>query len=283
MRVIVTGARGQLGTDVVRLLDMQGEIVYAADLADMDITNAQSVESFFHAHPADAVIHCAAYTAVDKAESEPELCRLVNETGTQHIARAAEAAGAKLVYISTDYVYPGEGTQPQSEDTTPAPRNVYGRTKYAGELAVQQCSRLFILRTSWVFGLHGNNFPFKMLSLAKTHDSLCVVNDQVGSPTFTEDLASLICRMIRTESYGTYNVSNEGFCSWYDFAETIFHKANLNITLKPVSSEAFAAAADRPRNSRMSKDALCKAGFERLPRWQDALDRFLSRALMKES
>ncbi len=279
MQVIVTGARGQLGADVVRLLRTHGETVFAADVDEMDVTDENSVRDFFALHPSDAVVHCAAYTAVDNAESEPELCRMVNETGTLHVARCAEAQGAKLVYVSSDYIYPGTGDQPQTEDTPAAPLNVYGRTKYAGELAAAVCSRLFILRTSWVFGVHGENFPHKMLSLARTHDRLRVVDDQIGSPTFTEDLATLICQMLHTESYGTYNATNEGFCSWYDFAAEIFRKTNLRIQLDRVSTADFHAPADRPRNSRLSKAALMDAGFSPLPTWQDALDRFLAHTL----
>ena len=278
MRVIVTGARGQLGTDVVRLLKKLGETVFAADVDEMDVTDENSVRDFFALHPADAVVHCAAYTAVDRAESEPDTCRLVNETGTRNVALCAEEQGAKLVYISTDYIYPGTGEQPQTESTPASPLNVYGQTKYAGELAAAVCGRLFILRTSWVFGLNGDNFPRKMLSLAETHDHLRVVDDQVGSPTFTEDLALLICRMLPTDAYGTYNATNEGFCSWFDFAAEIFRKAKVSVELERVSTLEFHAPADRPRNSRLSKDALQRAGFSPLPTWQDALDRYLAQA-----
>ena len=275
MHVIVTGAAGQLGQDVVACLARRGHTPIPTDISDLDITRRDDVLSFFARKKADAVIHCAAYTAVDRAEDDALTSRTINVIGTQNIAEAAEQNGMKMLYVSTDYVYPGKGFRPQTEQTLPAPCNVYGQTKYDGELAAAACSRLFIVRTSWVFGTGGNNFVKTMLHLSETHDTLSVVVDQVGSPTFTEDLSPLLCHMIETDCFGTYNASNEGFCSWYGFAREIFRLAGRNVLVLPVSSETYKSRAARPKNSRMSKNKLICAGFSPLPTWQDALSRYL--------
>lgn len=280
MKVIVTGAHGQLGSDVVCALQMSGHTPIPADREEFDITDADQTQAFFLLHRPDAVIHCAAYTAVDKAESEADICRLVNVTGTENVARAAEMIHAKMLYISTDYIYGGQGETPLCESSPASPLNVYGQTKYAGELAAQKCSRLFVVRTSWVFGLGGCNFIKTILRLAKSGGTLRVVCDQVGSPTFTEDLAVLLCAMIGTEKYGTYNATNENFCSWFDFAQTILRKSGQSAKVLPVSSEEYGAPAVRPKNSRLSKQKLSDNGFSRLPSWEDALDRFLARYLV---
>ncbi|MGN0635031.1 MAG: dTDP-4-dehydrorhamnose reductase [Acutalibacteraceae bacterium] len=277
MKVIVTGARGQLGSDVVFALQRSGHTPIPADREEFDITDAEQTQAFFLLHRPDAVIHCAAYTAVDKAESEADICRLINVTGTENVARAAEAVHAKMLYISTDYIYGDHGETPLCETSPAAPLNVYGQTKYAGELAAQKCNRLFVVRTSWVFGLGGCNFIKTILRLAQTHDTLRVVSDQIGSPTFTEDLAVLLCAMIDTEKYGTYNATNENFCSWFDFAQTILQKSGCPAKVLPVTTEEYGAPAVRPKNSRLSKQKLCDSGFSRLPPWEDALDRFLAR------
>lgn len=280
MKVIVTGAHGQLGSDVVCALQKSGHTPIPADREEFDITDADQTQAFFLLHRPDAVIHCAAYTAVDKAESEADICRLVNVTGTENVARAAEMIHAKMLYISTDYIYGGQGETPLCESSPASPLNVYGQTKYAGELAAQKCSRLFVVRTSWVFGLGGCNFIKTILRLAKSGGTLRVVCDQVGSPTFTEDLAVLLCAMIGTEKYGTYNATNENFCSWFDFAQTILRKSGQSAKVLPVSSEEYGAPAVRPKNSRLSKQKLSDNGFSRLPSWEDALDRFLARYLV---
>ena len=280
MKVIVTGAHGQLGSDVVCALQKSGHTPIPADREEFDITDADQTQAFFLLHRPDAVIHCAAYTAVDKAESEADICRLVNVTGTENVARAAEMIHAKMIYISTDYIYGGQGETPLCESSPASPLNVYGQTKYAGELAAQKCSRLFVVRTSWVFGLGGCNFIKTILRLAKSGGTLRVVCDQVGSPTFTEDLAVLLCAMIGTEKYGTYNATNENFCSWFDFAQTILRKSGQSAKVLPVSSEEYGAPAVRPKNSRLSKQKLSDNGFSRLPSWEDALDRFLARYLV---
>ncbi len=277
MQVIVTGSRGQLGTDVCASLKAKGHTVLALDLPDVDITNEDQVRSFFNRNRSDAVIHCAAFTSVDRAESDPATCARVNVDGTRNIARAAEKHGAKLIYISSDYIYGGCGNEPLTETDAPHPVNVYGKTKYEGELESRLCSRLFIVRTSWVFGLHGNNFVKTILRLSETQDVLRVVCDQIGSPTFTEDLAKLLCSMIETECYGVYNASNEGFCSWHEFAEEILRIYGRKVCVWPVSSAEYASAALRPSNSRLSKQMLSDAGFSRLPHWKDALVRCLRR------
>ena len=226
----------------------------------------------------DVIVHCAAYTAVDKAEDEGrEICRKVNVEGTRNMAQCAKELDAKFMYFSTDYVFPGTGTTPYVEDDVTGPSNFYGLTKLEGEQVVKELlTKYFTLRISWVFADHGHNFIRTMLRLSETHDTLTVVNDQIGSPTYCPDVAKLVCEMIRTEKYGTYHVTNEGLCSWYDFAVEIFRQAGKKVTVKPVTSEEYGASkAVRPKNSRMSKDKLVQAGFDRLPPWQDALTRFL--------
>lgn len=277
MNVIVTGSRGQLGRDVCAALLQNGHAVYGLDLPDVDITDARQVRRFFDAYAPDAAIHCAAFTSVDRAQSDPDTCARVNVDGTRNIAEAAQAHGAKLVYISSDYVYGGCGTEAMTETYAPRPVNVYGKTKYEGELQAKCCSRLFVVRTSWVFGLHGDNFVKTILCLSETQDVLRVVCDQIGSPTFTEDLAELLCAMIETDRYGVYNASNEGFCSWHEFAEEILRLAGRKVCVWPVLSAEYASAACRPLNSRMSKQKLTDAGFARLPQWKDALVRCLRR------
>lgn len=277
MKIIVTGAHGQLGTDVCKALSKKGHAVIPTDIADLDITKSSDVFDFFKKTSPDAVIHCAAYTAVDKAETEKDICRLVNETGTENIAKACESVGAKLLYISTDYVYGSDTEAPLCVTEKANPLNQYGITKYNGELlAKENCSRLFVVRTSWVFGKHGNNFVKTMLRLGKERDSLRVVCDQIGSPTYTADLSRLICDMIETDKYGTYNATNEDFCSWYEFACEIFRLSELSVNVIPVTTEEYASVAARPKNSRLSKDELSLAGFDRLPSWKDALSRFLA-------
>ena len=277
MRVIVTGSGGQLGRDVCASLTAKGHGVCGLDLPDVDITDNAQVASYFEAHQPDAVIHCAAFASVDRAESDPQTCFNVNVNGTRNVAEAAEACGAKLVYISSDYIYGGCGTQPLTESSEAHPVNVYGQTKFEGELQARRCSRLFIVRTSWVFGLHGENFVKTILRLAEKQDVLRVVCDQIGSPTFTEDLAELLCAMISTTRYGVYNASNEGFCSWHEFAEEILRLSGRKVCVWPVTSAQYASKACRPCNSRMSKQKLSDAGFARLPFWKDALVRCLRR------
>lgn len=276
MRVLVTGAKGQLGRDLMNELKRQGLEGIGVDVEEMDITDPEKCRSVIGQAGADAVIHCAAYTAVDAAEDQAELCRKINGEGTRNVAEACRDAGVKLMYISTDYVFDGEGTRPWEPDDERAPLNVYGQTKYEGELAIEELlDRYYIIRIAWVFGAAGKNFIKTMLRLGRERGAVSVVNDQVGSPTYTYDLARLLVDMVQTQHYGRYHSTNEGECSWYEFACEIFRQAGLEVQVTPVSSEAFAAKAKRPANSRMSKEKLTEKGFVRLPDWQDALKRFL--------
>lgn len=276
MKVLVTGVNGQLGHDVVNELEKRGMEAVGVDIQEMDITDAASVNGVITVAAPDAVIHCAAYTAVDAAEDNEEVCRKVNAEGTQNIANVCKKLDIKMIYISTDYVFGGQGTRPWEPDDERDPQSVYGQTKYEGELAVQNTlEKYFIVRIAWVFGVNGKNFIKTMLNLSKTHDTLKVVNDQFGSPTYTYDLAKLLVDMVLTEKYGIYHATNEGICTWYEFACQIFKEAGVDVKVLPVTSEEFGAKAPRPYNSRMSKEKLVENGFEKLPTWQDALKRYL--------
>lgn len=276
MKVLVTGAKGQLGTDLMNELEKRGIEGIGVDVQEMDITDAKACRHVIKASGADAVIHCAAYTAVDAAEDNIELCRRINGEGTRNVAQACKEADVKLMYISTDYVFDGQGTRPWEPDDERHPLNVYGQTKYEGELAVEELSdKYFIVRIAWVFGVAGKNFIKTMLRLGKERGAVSVVDDQIGSPTYTYDLARLLVDMIQTDKYGRYHATNEGLCSWYEFAKEIFRQAGMDVPVTPVSSDAFPAKATRPSNSRLNKERLSENGFERLPAWQDALGRFL--------
>lgn len=276
MKVLVTGVKGQLGYDVVNELEKRGMEAVGVDIEEMDITDAQSVERVLNEAAPDAVIHCAAYTAVDAAEEQEEICRRVNADGTRNIAKMCRELDIKMIYISTDYVFDGQGTRPWEPEDTRKPLNVYGQTKYEGELAVQELlEKYFIVRIAWVFGINGKNFIKTMLRLAETNKRLTVVNDQYGSPTYTYDLARLLVDMVLTEKYGVYHATNEGICTWYEFACEIFKQAGIDMEVVPVTAAEYQAKAKRPENSRMSKDKLTDNGFDRLPPWQDALKRYL--------
>lgn len=276
MRILVTGVKGQLGYDVVNELEKRGHTAIGVDIDEMDITDAEAVDRVITEADVEAVIHCAAYTAVDAAEDNLELCRKVNAAGTENIAKVCKKLDLKMVYISTDYVFDGEGERPWEPDDRRDPLNAYGIGKYEGELAVEEnLEKYFIIRIAWVFGVNGKNFIKTMLKLGETRDEVSVVNDQIGSPTYTYDLARLIVDMVGTEKYGRYHATNEGFCSWYEFACEIFRQAGMNVKVHPVTSDEFPAKAKRPHNSRMSKEKLSENGFERLPSWQDALKRYL--------
>lgn len=276
MRILVTGVKGQLGYDVVNELEKRGHTAIGVDVEEMDITDAAAVEKEMKADDLDAVIHCAAYTAVDAAEDNREICMRVNADGTRNIARICKQLGLKMVYISTDYVFDGKGERPWEPDDARSPLNVYGESKYQGELAVEEyLDKYFIVRIAWVFGVNGKNFIKTMLKLAENHKEINVVNDQTGSPTYTYDLAVLLVDMVETEKYGRYHATNEGLCTWYEFAREIFRQAGVDVTVNPVSSEEFPAKAKRPHNSRMDKSKLTENGFALLPTWQDALKRYL--------
>ena len=276
MRILVTGVKGQLGHDVVDELTKRGHTPIGVDVEEMDITDAAAVEQEMKKEPLDAVILCAAYTAVDPAEDNREVCMRVNAEGTRNIARVCRELDIKMVYISTDYVFDGEGERPWEPDDARNPLNVYGESKYQGELAVEEyLDKYFIVRIAWVFGVNGKNFIKTMLRLAKDHKEINVVNDQTGSPTYTYDLAVLLADMVETEKYGRYHATNEGLCTWYEFAKEIFAQAGVDVKVNPVSSEEFPAKARRPHNSRMDKSRLTQNGFKLLPSWQDALKRYL--------
>lgn len=276
IKVLVTGAKGQLGHDVLGSLDSLGIENLGIDISDLDLTDKQQVQDYIRNYNPDVIVHCAAYTAVDKAEDEKEICYAVNAEGTRNLAEAAKAANSKLVYISTDYVFSGEGEVPHKEGETTNPVNYYGYTKEQGEKAITELlERYFIIRTSWVYGLHGNNFVNTMLKIAATKDELNVVSDQIGAPTYTKDLAQFITDLIQTNQYGIYHGVNEGYCSWYDFAKAIFEKSNIDIKVNPIPSSDYITKAKRPLNSRMSKVNIDKIGLKRFPDWEDALDRYL--------
>jgi len=290
MKVLVTGVKGQLGYDVVNELEKQNIEAVGVDIEEMDITDSASVNKVIKEVNPDAVIHCAAWTAVDAAEDEDkkEKVKLVNVDGTQNIANVCKELDIKMMYISTDYVFNGEGTEPWQPDCKDyAPQNVYGQTKLDGELAVANTlDKYFIVRIAWVFGKNGNNFIKTMLKVGKNHDQLKVVSDQIGTPTYTFDLAKLLVSMIVTDKYGCYHATNEGgYISWWDFTKEIFKQATemgydryseKNITVTPVSTAEYGVSkAKRPFNSRLDKSKLVENGFTPLPTWQDAVSRYL--------
>lgn len=246
------------------------------DIDDCDLTNREQTIEVIEAYHPDVVIHCAAYTAVDKAESDRDTCRRINVEGTENVAIACTRCYAKIIYISTDYVYSGEGSRPFEVDDPIAPQSVYGATKYEGEQMVRKhMDKYFIVRTSWIFGLNGNNFVKTMLRLGREKEQITVVDDQIGSPTYTVDLAVALCQMAQTDRYGVYHVTNEDFCSWYEFAQEIMLEAGLTCKVLPISTEAYHSAAKRPLNSRLSKSAFYSANFQPLPSWKSALSRYL--------
>ena len=279
MIVLVTGVKGQLGFDVVNELTKRGHEAVGVDIAEMDITDKLSVDTVISSVRPQAVIHCAAWTAVDAAEDNEDKVRAVNATGTKYIAEACRDIGAKLMYISTDYVFDGQGTTPWQPDCKDyRPLNVYGKTKLEGELAVADTLKeYFIVRIAWVFGVNGKNFIKTMLSVGKTHDTVRVVNDQIGTPTYTYDLARLLVDMIETDKYGYYHATNEGgYISWYDFTKEIYRQAGYATKVIPVSTREYGLSkAARPFNSRLDKSKLVENGFKPLPAWQDALARYL--------
>jgi dTDP-4-dehydrorhamnose reductase len=276
MKVLVTGVKGQLGYDVCKVLDSRGIENNGVDLNDFDITDSNAVVGYINSYKPDVVIHCSAFTAVDMAEDKEELCYAVNVDGTRNIAFACKHVGAKMMYFSTDYVFPGIGERFYEPDDATGPLSVYGKTKLSGELEVQRVlERYFICRLSWVFGKNGNNFVKTMLKLSATNDGLNVVDDQIGSPTYTADAAQLVCDMIMTEKYGIYHVTNEGVCSWAEFADEIFRQVGRNVKVNHIPTSEYPTRATRPHNSRLSKEKLVQMGFFKLPTWQDALARYL--------
>ena len=277
MKVLVTGVKGQLGYDVVRELEKRGHTAVGVDIDEMDITDAAAVERVLTETQPEAVIHCSAFTAVDRAEDETELCRRVNVEGTKNIAKICKKLDCKMLYLSTDYIFSGDGERPWEPDDEASPLNAYGQSKYDGELALKKyVEKYFIVRISWVFGINGNNFIKTMLRLGRENGAVKVVDDQIGSPTYTYDLSRLLVDMIESDRYGAYHATNEGICSWYEFAKEIFRAAGMNdVSVTPVKSGEFPVKAKRPKNSRMSKEKLVANGFTLLPAWQDAVARYM--------
>lgn len=275
--ILITGANGQLGTELRMLLDAKGISYTATDSKELDITNAEGVNTYFQEHKPELVFHCAAYTAVDAAEEEPgkSIDELVNATGTQNIATAAESVGATLVYISTDYVFDGQNDGMYDEMDNPNPQNEYGRTKSLGEKAVRDTmSKYYIIRTSWVFGKYGKNFVYTMLNLSKTHDVLTVVDDQVGRPTWTYTLAQFMLFAVENKiAYGTYNLSNDNQANWFEFATEILKDTKTEV--KPVSSAEYPQKAHRPEHSVLSLEKTKATGFK-IPTWQEALKQMMA-------
>ncbi|WP_340387720.1 dTDP-4-dehydrorhamnose reductase [Paenibacillus sp. FSL E2-0151] len=284
MKVLVTGANGQLGRDMVLLLEKEGHDVMACDREQLDITDQfQSNDVISTYHP-EVVIHCAAYTAVDAAETDVDGAYLINATGTRNIAVAAERIGAKFIYISTDYVFDGTSEEPYQEYDNTNPQSVYGKSKRAGELLVQSLSsRWFIVRTSWVYGVYGNNFVKTILKLGQEKPKLQVVHDQKGSPTYTVDLAYFLHDLMSTEKYGVYHASNSGACTWYEFTQAIFEEAQLlsgfhiQAKVDPCATDQFPRPAPRPRNSVMEHLSIRTNGFNDLRPWREGLCDFLKK------
>jgi dTDP-4-dehydrorhamnose reductase len=275
-KVIVTGGHGQLGTELTLMLENKGYDALGLGHQELDITNLDQVRDVFQKINPDVICHTAAYTAVDKAESDRDGAFLVNAYGTRNVAIAAEEVGAKLVYVSTDYVFNGEKEGSYSEFDAPLPLGVYGQSKYAGEQFVHDfSSKFFIARTSWVYGQYGGNFVKTMLKLAETHNRLRVVNDQRGCPTYTKDLAAKIIELFESEKYGTYHVSNSGNCTWYEFAKAIFKIKGIDIQVNPCTTEEFPRPAKRPHNSVFEHLALKVNGFRDVRDWKSALVAFL--------
>lgn len=275
-KILVTGAKGQLGSDICSYLTGKGFSVVGVDISDFDLTDKDAViENVKKINPT-TIIHCAAYVAVDKAEEDKELCYNVNVNGTKNIVDVAKEISAKLVFFSTDYVLNENGTNILTEDIKTNPINYYGYSKEVAEqYIIDNIKEYFILRISWIYGRTGHNFIKTMIKLSETRKEISVVNDQVGSPTYTKDIAETMDKFINSKNYGIYHITNEGFCSWCEFAKAIFSKLNIDMKVNSISSEEYKTLAQRPKNSRLSKDKLENNGFCRLPSWENALDRYL--------
>lgn len=279
MKVLVTGAAGQLGQDVVKELERKGHEAVGVDRHQLDITDAGAVHSMITDVKPDAILHCAAYTNVDKAEEDREAAYNVNAVGSENLAKAAADNHSKLLYVSTDYVFDGSATEPYEVDHPTKPLGVYGETKLAGEEMVQKhLERYYIVRTAWVYGIHGNNFVKTMLKLGAERDELGVVHDQVGSPTYTVDLARFMVELAETDKYGVYHASNEGVCSWYEFAIEIFKQAGIDVKVNPLTTEQFPRPAERPKYSVLSKKKIAEQGLTPFRNWKEALTAYLEEA-----
>ena len=277
MKILVTGVKGQLGYDVVKALESRGYQPVGVDREEMDLMNNNMIQDFIMNLKPEAIIHCAAYTAVDQAEEEVEICYQINAEAVKVIAECAKTLDIPMIYISTDYVFDGTKASEYVETDIPNPINVYGASKLKGEQYVQQLlEKFYIVRISWVFGINGNNFIKTMQRLGNEQDQLNIIHDQVGSPTYTAHLAPLLVDMIETDQYGIYHATNEGYCSWYEFAAEIFKQSQLDVTLHPITTDQYKTKAKRPLNSKMSKQKLSDYGFHRLPTWQEALKNYLN-------
>lgn len=276
MKILVTGITGQLGHDVLTEATQRGFEVVGVSRNEFDLINEQEVTRYVDKVKPDVIVHCAAYTAVDHAEEDRETCWKVNVKGTEYLSIAAKRNNSKFLYISTDYVFNGIGDEPYTEAMTASPSGYYGLTKYEGEKVVKSIlDEYFIVRISWVFGYNGNNFVKTMLRLSESRNEINVVSDQIGSPTYTKDLASLVVKMVQTDKYGIYHATNEGYCSWAEFAKEIFEQSKIQMKINYISSNEFPTKAKRPKNSKLSKRKLVDNGFEILPTWQNALERYL--------
>lgn len=276
--ILVTGSTGQLGSDVVKELLKRGYSTLSPNRSEFNLCSEDSIRNYILNSNCEAIVHCAAYTQVDKAEDEKDLCIKINATATKHIVKCAKILDIPMIYISTDYVFDGtkDGEYTENDETNPI--NIYGESKLAGEKYVQEIlDKYYIVRTSWVFNINGKNFIETMLRLSKANNQLSIVNDQIGSPTYTKDLSRLLVDMLETSKYGLYHATNERYCSWYEFADTIFKLANINIDIKAINSNEYASRAKRPLNSKLSKDKLIEYGFKPLPHWEDALKDYLIR------
>lgn len=276
--ILVTGSTGQLGSDVVKELLKRGYSTLSPNRSELNLCSEDNIRNYILNSNCEAIVHCAAYTQVDKAEDEKDLCIKINATATKHIVKCAKILDIPMIYISTDYVFDGtkDGEYTENDETNPI--NIYGESKLAGEKYVQEIlDKYYIVRTSWVFNINGKNFIETMLRLSKANNQLSIVNDQIGSPTYTKDLSRLLVDMLETSKYGLYHATNEGYCSWYEFADTIFKLANINIDIKAINSNEYASRDKRPLNSKLSKDKLIEYGFKPLPHWEDALKDYLIR------
>ena len=276
--ILVTGSTGQLGSDVVKELLKRGYSTLSPNRSELNLCSEDNIRNYILNSNCEAIVHCAAYTQVDKAEDEKDLCIKINATATKHIVKCAKILDIPMIYISTDFVFDGtkDGEYTENDETNPI--NIYGESKLAGEKYVQEIlDKYYIVRTSWVFNINGKNFIETMLRLSKANNQLSIVNDQIGSPTYTKDLSRLLVDMLETSKYGLYHATNEGYCSWYEFADTIFKLANINIDIKAINSNEYASRAKRPLNSKLSKDKLIEYGFKPLPHWEDALKDYLIR------
>ena len=277
MKILVTGVKGQLGYDVVKALESRGHQPVGVDHEEMDLMNNNMIQNFIMNLKPEAIIHCAAYTAVDQAEEEVEICYQINAEAVKVIAECAKTLDIPMIYISTDYVFDGTKASEYVETDIPNPINVYGASKLKGEQYVQQLlEKFYIVRISWVFGINGNNFIKTMQRLGNEQDQLNIIHDQVGSPTYTAHLAPLLVDMIETDQYGIYHATNEEYCSWYEFADEIFKQSQLDVMLHPITTDQYKTKAKRPLNSKMSKQKLSDYGFHRLPTWQEALKNYLN-------